>query len=412
MTPPGWHPDPYRRHELRWWDGAAWSEHVSDQGRTGVDPAGAVPVTDAGAGWLPPTIQQPTVPPTPAWVPGSTPPTLSQPTIQQPTVATPAGGPRRPSALPWVIGGVVVALLVGGGALFALRGGSGDEPGSATTVPMLTTVAPPTSGPLVLPTTSSPPTTTEPSPTTAPDTTAPAGTPATGDVLSAALPTPDEVPPAWVATGAGTAVDFEGGSGPGQGLCAGDGETARAWRLGSVGNAFSDYYELPSTGQVSYWLVGFPDSGSASAYLAATAEQAGTCAETITYDLDEGAEPGQYDGFADGLGDDAVWAFDETAASAPSAVDGADESLELGVVIGYATVSEGVDYGGSYAALRLFERYGNVVLVTEVFGEWDLRGFADTDLPDYQPDAEDLVAAADVIRPIVLDRLRAAGVIG
>ena len=37
-TPAGWHPDPTRRHESRYWDGAAWTEHVADAGVTGVDP--------------------------------------------------------------------------------------------------------------------------------------------------------------------------------------------------------------------------------------------------------------------------------------------------------------------------------------------------------------------------------------
>ena len=32
-----WYPDPTGRHELRYWDGARWSEHVSDQGITGTD---------------------------------------------------------------------------------------------------------------------------------------------------------------------------------------------------------------------------------------------------------------------------------------------------------------------------------------------------------------------------------------
>ena len=27
--PPGWHPDPYGRAALRWWDGGRWTEHVS-----------------------------------------------------------------------------------------------------------------------------------------------------------------------------------------------------------------------------------------------------------------------------------------------------------------------------------------------------------------------------------------------
>jgi hypothetical protein len=36
--PSGWHPDPSRRHELRFWDGLRWTEHVSSGGRPGVDP--------------------------------------------------------------------------------------------------------------------------------------------------------------------------------------------------------------------------------------------------------------------------------------------------------------------------------------------------------------------------------------
>jgi hypothetical protein len=32
LPPPEWLPDPTRRHELRYWDGAQWSEHVSDRG--------------------------------------------------------------------------------------------------------------------------------------------------------------------------------------------------------------------------------------------------------------------------------------------------------------------------------------------------------------------------------------------
>lgn len=38
MADPGWLPDPLARHELRYWDGSAWTEHVSDQGATSVAP--------------------------------------------------------------------------------------------------------------------------------------------------------------------------------------------------------------------------------------------------------------------------------------------------------------------------------------------------------------------------------------
>jgi uncharacterized protein YxjI len=38
--PANWYPDPGRRNELRYWDGARWTEHVSNGGVAGVDPLG------------------------------------------------------------------------------------------------------------------------------------------------------------------------------------------------------------------------------------------------------------------------------------------------------------------------------------------------------------------------------------
>ncbi|MGE3622184.1 MAG: phospholipid scramblase-related protein [Acidimicrobiia bacterium] len=36
--PANWYPDPLGRHELRYWDGARWTEHVSNRGVQAVDP--------------------------------------------------------------------------------------------------------------------------------------------------------------------------------------------------------------------------------------------------------------------------------------------------------------------------------------------------------------------------------------
>jgi uncharacterized protein YxjI len=47
--PPGWYPDPFGRHETRWWDGRQWTEHVASHGRQAVDsPTGGsyVPTVD------------------------------------------------------------------------------------------------------------------------------------------------------------------------------------------------------------------------------------------------------------------------------------------------------------------------------------------------------------------------------
>jgi hypothetical protein len=41
MADASWLPDPSGAHELRYWDGATWTPHVSDQGTTGQDPVSA-----------------------------------------------------------------------------------------------------------------------------------------------------------------------------------------------------------------------------------------------------------------------------------------------------------------------------------------------------------------------------------
>ncbi|MGC4106058.1 MAG: DUF2510 domain-containing protein [Thermomicrobiales bacterium] len=37
-APPTWAPDPGKRHQLRWWDGTRWTEHVSDDAQQSIDP--------------------------------------------------------------------------------------------------------------------------------------------------------------------------------------------------------------------------------------------------------------------------------------------------------------------------------------------------------------------------------------
>jgi hypothetical protein len=52
-TPAAWHPDPTQRHQMRYWDGATWTDQVSDNGVTTTDPIGApAPGAEAtGATW-------------------------------------------------------------------------------------------------------------------------------------------------------------------------------------------------------------------------------------------------------------------------------------------------------------------------------------------------------------------------
>jgi len=52
LPPANWYPDPYGRHELRYWDGQQWTEHVSSHGKQSTDaPSGGghIPVVQRDA---------------------------------------------------------------------------------------------------------------------------------------------------------------------------------------------------------------------------------------------------------------------------------------------------------------------------------------------------------------------------
>jgi uncharacterized protein YxjI len=52
QPPANWYPDPLGRHELRYWDGSQWTEHVSSHGRQSIDPpvgGGHIPTTARAA---------------------------------------------------------------------------------------------------------------------------------------------------------------------------------------------------------------------------------------------------------------------------------------------------------------------------------------------------------------------------
>lgn len=48
-TAADWYPDPMGRHELRYWDGELWTEHVSSHGRQSIDAVEGLPKTVTGA---------------------------------------------------------------------------------------------------------------------------------------------------------------------------------------------------------------------------------------------------------------------------------------------------------------------------------------------------------------------------
>lgn len=80
MTDAAWKPDPTGRHELRYWDGTSWTDHVSDAGVSVSDPLQAAPTSSA---------------------------------------------PSARSKTPWVVGGIVAVVALAAAAFVLLGGESG-----------------------------------------------------------------------------------------------------------------------------------------------------------------------------------------------------------------------------------------------------------------------------------------------
>ena len=96
-SPPAWHPDPTGAHELRYWDGTRWTEHVSDGGVQSVAPLQSVkPASSATPGVAAETDNEPK---------------------------------RRRGKAAWVIGGL--ALLAVAAVVIALMSGSSDDGNTA-----------------------------------------------------------------------------------------------------------------------------------------------------------------------------------------------------------------------------------------------------------------------------------------
>lgn len=112
----GWHPDPFGRHQFRWFDGSAWSDQVSNWGSVTTDPLGVAP----GA------PQAPAAPVASAAPGAATAPSALPPPFR---ATEPGPTPRKPRRTPLIIGaGIVVIALVAATAFwFFARPGSDDS---------------------------------------------------------------------------------------------------------------------------------------------------------------------------------------------------------------------------------------------------------------------------------------------
>ena len=121
LAPAQWAPDPLRRHELRYWDGVAWTDHVWGAGVQAVDPVSVAPtvpispMTPASADAAPGLVAAPT-----------SVPQGGVPLPTEPASPTPESAKRR-RVWPFVL----VVAVIGAMAVLYLRAGSND-PGTSS----------------------------------------------------------------------------------------------------------------------------------------------------------------------------------------------------------------------------------------------------------------------------------------
>jgi Protein of unknown function (DUF2510) len=143
--PAGWQPDPTGRHQYRYWDGSVWTDNVSDDGATSIDPF--APAPPAPQPPPAPTAPAPTTPTTSGPEPAAFPATEATPRGPATEGPQAGGGPpsgpamggplavpsksTKRSKLPLILGAViVVAALVVAAVLVFKDSDSGDKAGT------------------------------------------------------------------------------------------------------------------------------------------------------------------------------------------------------------------------------------------------------------------------------------------
>lgn len=334
MTAPSWQPDPFHRHELRWWDGERWTDQVSDHGVVGLDPH-----------WAPPVV----------------PPTIA--------VAATRPSPGRTRTYVAAAAVVAVATLVLGGVVLL---GADDAAAPATTAS--STVAPSS-------TTSS--TTT----TVAPTTTLPTFT---DDDLMAAMPGAVDVPDDWMQY---SDSDHQHDADSDSGLCLGPNSSSLALSTGSIAGTDGPTFDLPDGGWFGVEAYAFADGLTATEFMAATISQV-TCNEPVTWRVDES----WLDVFTDPFGDSATWDLSETVEATFLSDGADEITLDIAMRDVATTQVEGTQYSYRFDELLRYEQYGTVVVIYWLDGQYDFDGFSSSPDWIYRPTHEALLEAADSIR--------------
>ncbi len=304
------------------------------------------------------------------------------------------------------------AVLIGGLLIMAGCGG-GDSPTTqraADSTLAASHTAPPSTAP---PTTEAATTTVAPTTTEAATTTvAPTTTLVTATVegLFIALPGPLDLPPGWVSAGGMPSIAFAPAEGDGVGQCGGPNGDMRAANNGVLMYAAAPGVTAPDGAIFNVWIYAFSSDEAAKATIDATYAQTGCGARE--YELHEGSDVGQYDGFGGTAGAKAVWTVRDQLAVGNPGVAEAPGAIFTNDGVEYITRSGGIDYGSRDTALAIWEQHGRFVLVSSLYGSCCAYGYSNTDaVVETTPTLEALNGVMASIRPIVLGRLGDLGLL-
>jgi len=278
-----------------------------------------------------------------------------------------------------------------------------------------TTTAPPVS--------SAPADTTSPSDSAAPETTAAAAETTEGvdsstpmefvefasDDLVAALPAVADLGDGWTDQGGTPLVNPEGAEGLGVGSCGGPNGAARAATTGATAVVQGPIVLGPDERRASTSLYAFPDDITAQAFLDLTAQTI-SCGDGVTWDWIQKSNPvapNEYNGFGPGFEDiteNQIWHFTEVATSEYSP-DG-DDIVLVTIDRSRELTAANVTFSQVDTTLTRFDRYDNVVIVTQVSGSWDHKGYVGVEnIVQFHPVAADLDSYTEAAQRVVLSYL-------
>jgi hypothetical protein len=202
-------------------------------------------------------------------------------------------------------------------------------------------------------------------------------------------------------------------SGLGTGYCGGDSAVQRARNAAATAIVHSaEYLTSPESGYLTIDFYAFATPEDASQFMSLTTSQETSCLSGFEYQLPEGDGPNAYSGFAGDYGQDAVWDMIETLYYAPTGVAGAEEAFQTAGIYQATTRYRGTAYSSTETDVTQYERHGRIVMVFNLYGECCLTGYNDIDPSlDYEPTTPELLIWADGLRPGIVERLQARGVL-